>query len=92
MSQKQRLLNLLSDCEWHSTIEICDVVYGYAHAGLARVGARIWELRKAGHTIEGKHDKDRQTIYHYRLVPKPTLDTRQQFTKMITNAAVLSLF
>ena len=70
MSQKQRLLNLLSDCEWHSTIEICDVVYGYDHAGLARVGARIWELRRAGHNIEGKRDSKHQTIYWYRLIPK----------------------
>ena len=69
MSQKQKLLNLLSDYEWHSTIEICDVVYGSIHLGLARVGARIFDLR-ASHIIEGKHDSKHQTIYWYRLIPK----------------------
>lgn len=70
MSQKQKLLNLLSDYEWHSTIEICDIVYGAIHFGLARVGARIFDLKQDGHTIEGKHDPERQTIYWYRLIPK----------------------
>lgn len=69
LSQAQRLLALLSDYQWHSTPEVLDVVYGNDHLGLARVGARIYDLKKQGHEIVGKDDETRSTIYWYRLVP-----------------------
>ena len=70
MSQAKKLLALLSDHQWHSTVEILERVYGGSHLGIARIGARIWDLRNAGHQIEGKKHPEKPSIYQYRLVPK----------------------
>jgi len=69
-SQKQRLLHLLLDYQWHSTPEILEKVYGAAHLGLSRIGARCYDLKTDGHDIEGKNDEVNKTIYHYRLKRK----------------------
>ena len=71
LSQKQKLLVLLSDHEWHSTIDVLENVYGNDHLALARVGARVFDLKSDGHVIEGKKDAERPTIYWYRLVRSP---------------------
>jgi hypothetical protein len=62
MTQTERLYNLLKDNLPHRTDEILRVVYGSEHNGIARIGARIADL-KAGKwpgqvrcTIEGYHD------------------------------------
>lgn len=65
-SQKERLYSLLRDGAWHDTVEILEKVYGGNRSGIARVGARIHDLRQDGHTIEGR-DKTK-TIYEYRLI------------------------
>ena len=70
MSQAKKLLALLSDHQWHSTVDILEQVYGGSHLGIARIGARIWDLRNAGHEIEGKKHPENAAIYMYRLVPK----------------------
>ena len=67
-SQKQRLLTLLADYEWHSTPQIQIAVYGANHLGIARVAARINDLKNDGHDIESK--KITQAIWSYRLVEK----------------------
>lgn len=64
-TQKDRLLNLLSDGNYHDTPEIQAVVYGANHLGVARIASRINDLRNDGYLIETKH-KD-GTIYCYRL-------------------------
>lgn len=46
-------------------------VYGGSHLGLARVGARIFDLKAQGHTIEGKKDADNPAIYWYQLTASP---------------------
>lgn len=66
ISQKSRLLNLLNDRNWHDTMEIAREVYGYAHGGIYRVAARIFDIKKDGHQIESK--KVSKTIYAYRLI------------------------
>ena len=58
----QRALELLSDGEWWTNVQICDV------AGLRGIG-RVDELRRAGHRIEKKHSHG--GIWLYRLV-KPS--------------------
>lgn len=65
-SQKARLLSLLSDGQWHDTVEILEKVYKGGRSGIARVGARIHDLKKDGHNIEGR-DKT-ATVYEYRLI------------------------
>lgn len=67
-SQKQRLLSLLSDGEWYDTPSIQYAVYGGEHLGVARIAARIGDLKKDGHDIESK--KVSKSIWCYRLVKK----------------------
>lgn len=67
LSQKDKLLALLSDKEPHSTVEILHVVYGGEHLGLARVGARIYDLKAEGHKISGWDDPLSPTIHWYQL-------------------------
>jgi hypothetical protein len=69
LNQTQRLLKLLKDKEWHDTAEIQEKVYGRAHLGCARIGARIWELRRVyRYAIAGR--KEDGALYAYRLVGK----------------------
>ena len=71
MSQASRLYALLKDYRWHSTVEIMEAVYGGGHLGLARVGARIHDIKRIhGVEIEGKKDPQNPSIYLYRLVEK----------------------
>lgn len=65
-SQKIRLLKLLSDGKPHRTDNILQEVYGSEHLGLARVGARIWDLKQAGKNIVGWKDENKQ-LYWYQL-------------------------
>lgn len=67
MSQKQLLKELLSDGKPHRTDEIMDKVYGGSHLGLARVGARIWDLKKDGCQITGWKDPDNPALYWYQM-------------------------
>lgn len=67
-SQKQRLLTLLSDYEWHTTPQIQIAVYGANHLGIARVAARCNDLKNDGYDIESR--KVTQSIWEYRLVEK----------------------
>ena len=50
-------------------MEILHKVYDLPEAkGIARIGARIHDLKKLGHTIEGKRDADKPSIYWYTMV------------------------
>ena len=67
-SQKERLLALLGDGEWHTTPEIQEQVYGANHLGVARIASRVSDLRKEGYDIESKkYDK---SIWMYRYIKK----------------------
>lgn len=68
MSQCEALLDLLSDGEPHSTFEIVREVYKLEHAGVCRVGARIFELRRKGFDIYGRRDEKIKGLYWYRLI------------------------
>lgn len=64
LSQKARLLKLLSDGLWHSTVEIQQRVYGGSHLGVARIGGRVYDLNKEGHKIQSR--KKEGTIWEYK--------------------------
>lgn len=66
-SQAERLLKFLSDGEPHSTVEILEQVYGGSHLGIARVGARIWDLKARGHDITGWKDPTNPAVYVYQM-------------------------
>jgi hypothetical protein len=67
-SQTDRLYSLLSDGEPHRTDEIMAIVYGADHLGLARVGARVYDVQqKYGVKINGWHDKNNPSLYWYQI-------------------------
>jgi hypothetical protein len=69
MTQTERLLQLLKDYHPHRTDEILREVYGSEHLGIARVGARIADLKKLSHHIIGYHDPQNRKLYVYKLIP-----------------------
>lgn len=56
-AQVERLGALLADGRAHRTDEILAAVYGSEHCGCARIGARIWDLKKRGRKIDSWRDK-----------------------------------
>lgn len=68
-SQTDKLYHLLLDQKPHRTDEILKKVYGSGKLGLARVGARIYDIKKK-YTIQvvGWHDKKRPTLYWYMMI------------------------
>lgn len=66
VSQTDKLYDLLSDGNAHRTDEI--VSKAYSGGSLARVGARIWDIkRKYGVEIIGWHDEKNPSLYWYQI-------------------------
>ena len=66
-SQKDRILALLADGEWHTTLEIMEKAYRvFGKVGNCRYASRIDELRKEGYDIACEHDHDK--IFKYRII------------------------
>lgn len=70
MSQADRLLKELQDGQPHSSIELVKAVYDSTGPSIARLGARIWDLRSKGHPIKSWKDPERHTIQWYQLERK----------------------
>lgn len=68
MSQKEKLREFLSDGKPHRTDEIVNSVYGQG-LSLARVGARIYDLKQDGFKIVGWKDTETPSLYWYAHVP-----------------------
>lgn len=67
-SQKARILSMLQDHLWHTSVEIMHRVYNIKEdRGVCRIPARICELRKAGYEID-TDGKTSRTVCRYRLV------------------------
>lgn len=67
ISQTERLWSLLRDARPHRTDEILSVVYGSEHAGIARIGARIADVKKKHNVnIKGHKDKQNPSLYWYQ--------------------------
>jgi hypothetical protein len=55
------------DYEWHTTREICNVVYGSEYFGGSRYAARIRDLKDDGWEItDAEHISG--SLYRYRLI------------------------
>jgi len=67
MSQAESLCNLLKDGKPHRTDEILEVVYGGSHLGLARCGARIYDIKKRGFDVIGWRDPVTPSLFWYQL-------------------------
>jgi len=61
-AHKERILDLLSDGQWHDTVEL--------HAICWRYGARLWDLRRDGYVFEKRRTADPR-IEEWRLVGRP---------------------
>lgn len=70
-TQKQKLKEVLKDGHWHDTVEILGRVYGQDQSGIARIAARISDLKKDGYGIES--ERKNGSIWQYRLVEQPML-------------------
>ena len=71
MSQTNILYNILKDGQPHRSDELVKLVYGNQHLGLARLGARVWDIKKKyGVEIYGWADKEIRTLYWYQLKTK----------------------
>ena len=67
-TQKARIMWVLADNQWHTTLEIRERAYGDDHLSMARIAARMFELKKAGHQIESRRKQG--TVWEYRLISK----------------------
>jgi hypothetical protein len=90
MSRTKRLYELLHDGLWHRTDEILRVVYGAEHLGIARIGALVDDLKRAGFTIEGKRDAEYTTLWWYRMtvpnLPKEPVQAEQRELELLKEA------
>lgn len=69
-SQTEKLYNLLSDMKPHRTDEILHSVYGGSHLGIARISARIYDVKRKYHVeIESRRDTVNETLYWYQIIP-----------------------
>lgn len=81
------LYDLLSDQKPHRTDEILKKVYGSGKLGIARIGARIYDIKQR-YSVEiiGWHDKLRPTLYWYmmkqtKFYEKQSSSTSRKVTK-----------
>jgi len=64
MTQKQKIIELMADQEWHSSAELHDKICW-------RYSARLYDLRRDGYLFEKKNDPDHQKLEFWRLVSAP---------------------
>lgn len=69
-SQTTEILNVLSDHMAHSSFELVERVYHANGPTLARLGARIWDLRQKGWRIDSWRDQVDRSKHWYCLRPK----------------------
>ena len=94
MSQSNRLEAMLLDGYPHRTDEILRVCYGSEHAGIARIGARIADLKNRGHIIVGWKDEERPSLYWYQITkaaPEKSLARNIDIEKLSAIAKKLKL-
>ena len=63
MTKKEKILQLLRDGKWHSTVELNQICFRY--------GARLHELKKEGYFFEKKKAPWNRNIELWRLVLEP---------------------
>jgi hypothetical protein len=77
-AQTDKLYQLLLDGKPHRTDEIQISVYGAAHLGVARIGARIFDLQKKyGVKVSGWKDKIRPSLYWYKMEREEPMDAKK---------------
>ncbi len=69
MSNKTRVLSVLTDFKPHSTYQIMGTLYPSGKAGLFRLSAYIKFLKEDGYDIQGWFDLKDRKMYWYQLRP-----------------------
>lgn len=70
MAQAKKLYDLLRDGRPHRTDEICREVYGDEHLGVARIGARIYDIKKKHNlVIKSWKDEVKKSLWWYQIEP-----------------------
>ena len=79
--QINRLYDLLSDGNAHSTTEILNKIYGVGHSGYANIHGRITDIRKkyGVKIINFKDDKIKSLSYYQILPPEITLEEMPEY-------------
>jgi hypothetical protein len=88
MSQTDQLYNLLKDGLPHRTDEILRVVYGNEHMGIARIGARIADLKNGKHAAkiycdipDARADQNNRKLFWYQIRPAAPIVMPPAFDK-----------
>lgn len=69
-SQVDRLYDLLSDGEPHSTTEILKKIYGREHLGYANIHGRVTDIRKKyGVKVRNFKDDRIKSLSYYQIEP-----------------------
>jgi len=77
MNQKQRILKLLNDGNWHSTIELQKICWRYS--------ARLWDLREDGYVFDKRPATGYEgQIEEWKLVDVVPNNKSQEFGEVIT--------
>ena len=74
--QLQQILEILMDCEPHRFDEFQQKIFGGIKYGAFRLGARIYDLRKKGYSINGWKDKTNPALYWYQMQTAKTYRDR----------------
>ena len=68
-SQTERLYNVLKDKEPHRTDELLAKVYGSSHLGIARISARIYDIKRNYRLmVKNWHDKKQPSLTWYQII------------------------
>lgn len=68
MTQVEKIYNLLKDGLPHRTDEILIKCYGNEHQGLARIGARKFDIQERyGVEIKGWKDPEKPSLFWYQI-------------------------
>ena len=66
MTQSDKIIRLLSDCKFHSNVELCNLVWW-------KFSARLHDLKKIWYVFEKEHRKewDKHYIEYWKMIETP---------------------
>lgn len=79
MSQVQRLLMVLLDGQPHSSFDLLKEVYEASGPTVARLGARVADIKGMGYDIDSWQDKTNKKMWWYQLKSKSALPSEWSF-------------
>lgn len=72
MTQTEKLFHLLRDQKPYRTDKILSQVYGSEHLGIARIAARIYDMKQQYNVeVDCWKDKKTKTLFWYQITKMP---------------------